>query len=125
MRWKLVSIFFLVILTLSVCAGFWGHYFFLLDQPVLLGGLFLGLLPVLFGLMTWVFKRYELNYAQKVKSAVLMALPGMIGDVFCIKYHIFIFPDLSTIQVINLASWVLWAYALVLLIGILSRGEKE
>jgi hypothetical protein len=53
-----------------------------------------------------------------------MAAPGMLGDVLCIQFHDVVFPTLSIEQVIVLSSWIVWAYVVVLLVG-LSRKKTE
>ncbi|MBD0404923.1 DUF5367 family protein [Flammeovirga sp. EKP202] len=46
-------------------------------------------------------------------------VPGMLCDVACLKFHALIFPKLTLEQSVVLGAWILWAYVIVLLIGVL------
>jgi len=108
---------FSVWLIATLAFRFWGHLFFLIDNHILVIGFFLGIAPALFFLVKWVFNKYQLTRNEKLRSAVLMALPGMLGDVLCINFHAFVFPTLTVEQAIVLGAWVLWAYSIVLFMG--------
>ena len=103
----------------------WGNTFFLIELPLLLIGFFLGTVPILYLQVKWVFNRYHLIGNKRLESAILMAIPGMLCDVACIKFHDLVFPRLTMEQVIVLGAWVLWAYVIVLLIGVLSATNKN
>ncbi|MEM6379726.1 MAG: DUF5367 domain-containing protein [Bacteroidota bacterium] len=102
---------------------FWGHTFFLVEHNLLLAGFFLATIPTLYLSTYWVFKKFSLTGAQRMESAVLMAIPGMIGDVVCLKLHQLVFPTLDMNQAVVLGSWILWAYVLVLIIGVYYARE--
>ena len=74
--------------------------------------------------MNWVFNQYELTASKRLESAVLMAIPGMICDVACLKFHDAVFPKLTVEQAIVLGAWILWAYVIVVLIGVL-KSRKD
>ena len=109
---------FLVWLVATLIFRFWGHTFFIIENPFIISVLFLATIPLLYFLIQWVFKRYRLSGESRVRSAVLMAIPGMLSDVACLKFHYFVFPTLSIEQAIVLGAWLVWAYVWVLLIGI-------
>lgn len=109
------SVWFLATLSFRVL----GHTFFLIDNTMLMGGFFLATVPLLYVLMNQVFNHYQLSGSDLLNSSVLMAVPGMLGDVFCVKLHEVVFPTLNVDQVIVLSAWVLWAYVIVLLIGLI------
>ena len=115
---------FLVWLLATLIFRIWGQVFFLIDNPFIITAFFLGTIPTLFLLVKWVYNRYQLTGEAKLHSAVLMAIPGMLGDVVCIQFHAMVFPRLSMEQVIVLGSWVLWAYVIVLIIGALVGRKK-
>jgi len=96
---------------------FWGHLFFFIDQFAVLASLYLLTPVLLYASVKWVFIRFKLSIGQKLEAAVLMAIPGMFGDVVCIGLHNNVFPTLSVEQSVILASWILWAYSFVILIG--------
>jgi hypothetical protein len=109
---------FSVWLVATLVFRFFGHTFFIIENATILFTFFLGIIPVLWLLIKWVFSRYELTSDMKLKSTVLMAVPGMIADVACLKFHYIVFPTLNIEQAIVLGAWMLWAYVLVLLIGL-------
>lgn len=114
---------FSVWLVATLVFRYLGHTFFLIENDLLITGFFIATIPLLYFLIQWVFRRYELNEGEKVRSVVLMALPGMIGDVACIKFHAIVFPTLTVEQAVVLGSWVLWAYTIVLLTGLIDSKK--
>ncbi|BDD03948.1 DUF5367 domain-containing protein [Aureibacter tunicatorum] len=116
---------FLVWLFSSLPFRYWGNSFFIIKNPFILILLFLGVIPVLYLLTTWVFHRFKLTGLKKLESSAFMAIPGMICDVACLKFHDIVFPKLTIEEAIVLGSWVLWAYSIVLLIGILEIKKVE
>lgn len=116
---------FSVWLMATVIVRLYGPFLFHADDLLIVISLFLAVVPVLYILMFGVYKRFQLAADQRLKSAVLMAVPGMLCDVFCLKYHDIVFPGFSQDQAILLSSWVLWAYAFVLLIGLVSSVKKQ
>ena len=86
--------------------------------------LYVGMVPVLYFLIMAVFKLYKPDTVEKLKGVILLALPGMMLDTFCIIFHKRVFPSFSMEQVIVLCSWILWVYASVLLIGFLSKNYQ-
>ena len=114
---------FSVWLIATLIFKFWGHTFFLIESNLLLTGFFLGTIPVLYLLANWVFSQYKLTRDTKLRSAVWMTIPGMICDVVCIKFHSIVFPNLTMEQSVVLAAWVIWAYVILLLIGLINRAK--
>lgn len=110
---------FSVWLVATLIVRYWGAAIFQVENNFLLGGLFLGAIPVLYLLVNWVFCLYNLSGDTKLKSAVLMTAPGMICDVACIKFQSIVFPTLNLKQAVVMASWVIWVYTVVLLIGLI------
>ena len=103
---------------------FFGHLFFHIEDPLVEISLFIAVTPLLYLLMNWVFTRFRLSNPQRLKSAVLMAVPGMFCDVLCLKYHDVVFPSFTIEQAMVLSAWLLWVYAIVLFIG-LSTKERS
>lgn len=109
---------FSVWLAATLSFRYWGNEFFLIENTLVIISLYVGVLPILFFLVKGVFRKYGLVEHERVKSVVLMSLPGMMLDVFCMKYHDLIFPLFSREEIIVFGSWVLWVYAIVLSIGL-------
>ena len=127
MNYRLFSLVFgfSVWLMATLAFHFWGHTFFLIDNPLLLSTFFLGTAPLLWLLAQWVFNYLGLEGSQRLESAVLMAVPGMISDVFCLKFSAIVFPTLTNEQAIVLGAWILWAYVIVLLIGVVKSRQRQ
>lgn len=98
---------------------FWGHAFFLIESDLFLALFFMGTIPVFYFLLQWAFDRYQSTGIARLEMAVLVAIPGMIGDVACLKFHHAVFPKMTIEQSLVLSAWVLWAFVLVLLIGLI------
>jgi hypothetical protein len=113
--WLIATLFFRI----------WGDSFFIVENSFLLTGFFLGTIPILFILSMWVFNKYQLIGNKRLESATLMTIPGMLCDVACLKFHHLIFPKLTIEQAIVLGAWILWAYVIVLLVGVMKSRNKN
>lgn len=110
---------FSIWLVATLIVRYWGDTIFPIENNFLLSGLFLGAIPVLYFLVKWVYSLYKLSGDTIVKSAVLLVVSGMVCDVACIKFHSIVFPTLTLEQSVVMASWVIWVYTIVLLIGLI------
>ncbi|MGH1336214.1 MAG: DUF5367 family protein [Aureispira sp.] len=108
-------------LVATLIVSFWGHLFFSIENNIAISLLFIGTIPPLYLLIQWVFNRFQLNQETQFRSSVLMALPGMLCDVFCIQFHSFVFPLLTIEQVVLLGAWIIWTYFFTILIGLISK----
>ncbi len=89
-----------------------------------MSGFYFGIIPLLYVLVNKFFKMYHLLKAERVRSVVLMILPGMALDTLCIKYYWIVFPTFSQEEAITLGSWVIWVNFIVLIIGLLSTEKR-
>ncbi len=103
----------------TLAVRYFGDSIFQINNNYIVYSLFLGAIPALYLISSLVFNLYKLSGETKLKSSVLMTVPGMICDVACIKFHFVAFPLLSIEQSILMASWVLWVYVIVLLNGLI------
>ncbi len=101
-----------------------GQYFFVTDNPVILTALYLAVVPFLGFVATWVFNKYKLGKLESIQSAVIMVLPGMIFDTFCIEFFAWVFPNLPETDGATFGSWLMWAYATVLVFGLIRKDKK-
>ncbi len=101
-----------------------GQYFFLTDNPVVLTSLYLLVIPFLGLISNWVFNKFNLTKLEAVQSATLMVLPGMIFDTFCIEFFEWVFPNLPPTDGATFGSWLMWAYASVLVFGLIRKDIK-
>ncbi|WP_461588898.1 DUF5367 domain-containing protein [Winogradskyella sp.] len=123
MNYKLFSLLFgfSVWLMATLAFRFWGHTFFYVENTLLMVGFFLSTIPSLYLTTTYVFKKYNLSQKQRFESAILLAIPGMLCDVICLNFHEIVFPTLSIEQSVVLGAWIIWAYVIVLFIGLFSN----
>ncbi len=101
-----------------------GHHFFLTENPLVMASLYLALIPSLGFVATWTFNRYNLNKLEATQSAVLMVLPGMLLDTFCVKFFALVFPNLPENDGATFGSWLMFAYSIVLIFGIIRKDNK-
>lgn len=116
---------FTVWLFATLAFRYGSHLFFLPDNPPVLISLFLLVIPVLGFLTFYVFRKYRLSGPERVNSAVLMALPGMILDTLCIQFFETVFPALRPEDGASLGAWLLWVYAVVLIWGLLKKKAEQ
>ena len=63
-----------------------GHYFFIVDNALVMAGLYIVLIPALGFMATSVFNKFKLDHLESIKSAAIMVLPGMLLDTLCIPF---------------------------------------
>jgi len=114
------SIWLLATITFRVA----GQYFFLTNNSLVLIGLYLAVIPFLGFVSNWVFNKYKLSKLQAIQSATIMVLPGMIFDTFCIEFFAWVFPNLPESEGATFGSWLMWAYATVLVFGLIRKDMK-
>lgn len=114
---------FLIWLLATLAFRFVGQFFFLTDKPIVMTGLYVAVVPILGFTATWVFNRYRLNSMEVTLSAVLMILPGMILDTFCIAFFAWVFPNMMEKDAATFGSWLMWAYATVLVFGLMRKDK--
>jgi hypothetical protein len=115
---------FLVWLSATILFRVAGHYFFLTENLSVMIAMYLLLIPVLGLISTLLFKRFNLNTFESIKSATLMVLPGMFLDTLCIQFFGQIFPNMRERDVGSFSSWLMFAYSVVLIFGLLRKTKK-
>lgn len=115
---------FLVWLSATVLFRLAGHYFFIVDNVLIMLFLYILLIPALGFISTSVFNRFKLNNLESIKSAAIMILPGMILDTFCIEFFDKLFPNMPEIYSKTFASWLMFAYSVVLVFGLMRKNEE-
>lgn len=101
-----------------------GHHFFLTENHLIIALLYLVLIPFLGFVAIWTFNRYNLNKPEAIQSAAIMVLPGMLLDSVCIKFFAFVFPNLPEKDGTTFGSWLMFAYSIVLLFGLIRKENK-
>ncbi len=116
---------FLIWLVATLLFRFYGADFFLTEDAMVMGTFYFGIIPLLYLLVNWMFKKYRLSKTDRIRSVVLMILPGMALDTLCIKYYWVVFPAFSQETAVTLGSWVIWVNFIILIIGLLSKEKGE
>lgn len=126
MNYKVLSFLvgFGIWLMATIAFRLFGHYFFITDNTFILIALYLLLIPVLGLIVNGVINKYKLNKLETVHSTVIMILPGMILDTLCIYFFSLVFPNLPAIDGVVFSSWLMWAYSIVLIFGLLRKDIK-
>ncbi|QBQ41646.1 hypothetical protein E2P86_11005 [Sphingobacterium psychroaquaticum] len=114
---------FLVWLSATVLFRVAGQHFFIVDNAFVLITLYIILIPALGLLATTVFNKFQLNNLESVKSAAIMVLPGMLLDTVCVQFFEKIFTNMPEIYSKTFASWLMFAYATVLVFGLLRKKQ--
>lgn len=114
---------FLVWLSATLLFRLLGQHFFIVDNALLMLFLYSILIPALGVISTSVFKRLKLDNLESVKSATVMVLPGMLLDTVCIQFFERIFRNMPEIYSKTFASWLMFAYAIVLIFGLLRKKQ--
>lgn len=115
---------FLVWLLATVLFRVAGHHFFIVDNVLVMVVLYAMLIPALGFMATTVFNKFKLDNLESVKSAAIMVLPGMLLDVLCIQFFEKVFPNMPEIYSKTFASWLMFAYAVVLISGLLRKKQE-
>ncbi|GER61026.1 hypothetical protein ULMA_31340 [Patiriisocius marinus] len=125
MNYKIFSLIigFTIWLLATIAFRVAGQYFFLTDNLFVLIGLYLAVIPFLGFVATWFFNKYKLGKLESAQSAVIMVLPGMILDTFCIEFFAKVFPNLPETDGATFGSWLMWAYATVLVFGLIRKDK--
>lgn len=116
---------FFVWLSATVLFRLAGHYFFMVDNALVMAILYIILIPALGVISTSVFNKFELGNLESIKSAAIMVLPGMILDTICIQFFENLFPNMPEVYSKTFASWLMFAYAIVLVFGLLRKNQAQ
>ncbi|WP_437918663.1 DUF5367 domain-containing protein [Sphingobacterium sp. LRF_L2] len=115
---------FLVWLLATALFRIAGHHFFIVDDVYVMVVLYSILIPSLGFISTSVFNRFKLDNLKSIKSATLMVLPGMILDTICIQFFEKLFPNMPEIYSKTFGSWLMFAYAVVLICGLFRKNKQ-
>ncbi|WP_347068745.1 DUF5367 family protein [Flavobacterium sp. WV_118_3] len=115
---------FLVWLVATILFRIAGQHFFMVDNALVMIILYIILIPALGFVATTVFNKFKLDHLESIKSAALMVLPGMLLDTVCIQFFESFFPNMPEIYSKTFASWLMFAYAIVLIFGLLRKKQE-
>lgn len=116
---------FLLWLVATVIFHFFGDLLIHPDNQVMTWICFGAAVPVIYACILPLYSLLGIPPSDRMRSAVRIALPGMVLDIFSLILHDKAFPVMSEGSIPILASWLLWAYSLILLTGGLARRHLE
>ncbi|MCZ8156907.1 MAG: DUF5367 domain-containing protein [Leptospira sp.] len=102
-----------------------GHYFFITDDNLILIVLYVSVIPSLPIVSIMIFRHFHLVGLDCVLGSVLLVLPGMILDTIVIQCFSDLMPNMPVSRASTFGSWLMWAYSIVLLSGILYGQSKR
>ncbi|MEY9977941.1 DUF5367 domain-containing protein [Lysinibacillus sp. RC79] len=112
-----------------LCWGFWiwlvasavfrlmGHYFFTLEEPFLMIAVYILAIPLIWVVTIPIYSMKKLKHTERLLAAICIALPGMLIDAIVLLVFDNVFPNLSPDLDRYFASWLLWAYSIILITG--------
>ncbi|MFN0256247.1 DUF5367 domain-containing protein [Pedobacter ureilyticus] len=96
-----------------------GQFFFITESPTVLTILYVAVIPALALISVFTFKKFKLLALENVVAGVLLVLPGMVIDTFVIQFFEDVFPNMPSNRAATFGSWLMWAYATVLLTSVI------
>ncbi|OJJ15632.1 hypothetical protein BKI52_37755 [marine bacterium AO1-C] len=115
---------FAVWLLATLIFRFLGQHFFFTENPLIMTGLYIIVIPLLGFIANKAFQKYQLTQPQSIEASVYLVLPGMLLDVVCIQFFAQVFPNLSPKADASFGAWLMWAYASVLVFGLLRKKPQ-
>ena len=116
---------FLLWLSATLLFRFFGHFLLIPGNVPLLLTTFILAIPLI-TLATYPYYYFrKIPNPQRILSSVQIALPGMILDIFSIIYFAKVFPNLHINTLPLFASWLLWAYSLILFTGFSIKTKNK
>lgn len=102
-----------------------GHIFLSPENPLLVFGFFLSVIPLMIAVTYPVYNRLDISVGSRATAAALMSIPGLFLDVLLVLYAEIIFPQMEIAAVINYAAILLFGYAIVLVTGFVPRKSTS
>ncbi|AIC93133.1 MULTISPECIES: DUF5367 domain-containing protein [Shouchella] len=116
---------FLVWLGATAIFRFLGQFFFTPDNTFFLVAAYVIVVPLILVITLPLYRYKKLNAFNQLKAAVFIALPGMVFDVIVLIYFAEFFVNLDPGMDQFFASWLLLAYSVILLTGLISNGKQR
>lgn len=116
---------FIVWLAATVAFRLAGQYLLNPSAPVLVGGLFVAVVPAMVGLALAFYRWRGVTGATRLQAAIALVLPGMLLDSLAVAWFGVVFPNMVPGAAKYFGGMLLLAYASVLLSGFIpSRRER-
>lgn len=102
-----------------------GHLFFFYENTAFIIGLWIVTAIALIGVAVGIFRWQKIAPEHRYQAAILLALPGMLGDAIAVQLFPMVFPNMNVDADGAFAAWLLWAYASVLFTGLWQGGTSQ
>ena len=112
---------FVVWLAATVAFRLAGQYVLDPAAPVVVGGLFVAVVPAMIGLALALYRWQGVTGATRLQAAVALVLPGMVLDSLAVAWFGTVFPNMVPGAAKYFGGMLLLAYASVLLSGVVPR----
>jgi hypothetical protein len=114
---------FFLWLAATLVFRFWGEELIDPNRPLIWFS-FILIVPGIFLIMNFLYRYRRTAAEDRPKAAIMVAIPGMLLDLFSIGLHSAVFPDLPAANLHLFFVWLLWAYSLIILGGLLGSKTK-
>lgn len=116
---------FLLWMSATILFRLFGQTFLIPGQVFLVLSIFILAIPLII-IATYPYYYFrEIPETEHLKAAVQIALPGMLLDILSIIYFAKVFPNLTNDSLPLFASWLLWAYSLILITGLSIKNNNK
>lgn len=115
---------FLVWLGASLIFRFLGQIFFITDSLGWMAASYILVVPLILVLTLPIYKIKNITGSERLKAAVYIALPGMLIDSIVLVYFDNVFVNLPADTDRYFASWLMWAYSLIIITGLVKNQGK-
>lgn len=117
---------FAVWLAATVAFRLAGQYVLDPSAPVVVGGLFVAVVPAMVGLAVALYRWRGVTGATRLQAAIALVLPGMLLDSLAVVWFGTVFPNMLPGAAKYFGGMLPFAYASVLLSGFVpARRENE
>ncbi|WP_285397253.1 DUF5367 domain-containing protein [Lysinibacillus sp. fls2-241-R2A-57] len=101
-----------------------GQYFFIFEKPFLMIGAYILAIPLIWLVTVPIYSLKKKSGSKQLQAAICIALPGMLIDAVVLLFFDTIFTNLPADLDRYFASWLLWAYSLILLTGFIKTSFR-
>lgn len=116
---------FLLWMSATILFRLFGQFFLIPGQVFLVLSIFILAIPLII-IATYPYYYFrKISETERLKAAVQIALPGMLLDILSIIYFAKVFPNLTIDSLPLFASWLLWAYSLILITGFSIKNNNK
>ncbi|MBG9589056.1 DUF5367 domain-containing protein [Cytobacillus firmus] len=116
---------FLLWMSATILFRLFGQIFLIPGQVFLMLTIFILAIPLITIATYPYYYLRNIPETERLKAAVQIALPGMLLDILSIIYFAKVFPNLTNDSLPLFASWLLWAYSLILLSGFTIKARSK